>query len=1245
MLPVRIAGDQYESMQVIDSGSILLFLCLLTGLAGCSAQTGRELVWHEENGYQWAELAGSRSKQTGFQKLSSSRTRVTFRNEVRQSLKDQNRHYLNGSGVAVGDFDNDGLQDIYFARIDGPNKLYRNLGGYRFEDVTVEAGVALEDVNSTGAVFADIDGDGYTDLLVTSLSDGNTIFLNDGKGGFIENRESGLGESRGSYTMALADLNGNGLLDLYIVNYKKETVRDTHSAAELTEEKTVHLVNGKLAVRPEFEDIFKIIETTEGPYRNEVAEPDELYLNLGNGRFEKADPFAAFFDEEGRPAGLSGDWGLTATFRDINGDGRPDLYVANDFWTPDRFWINQGDGTFRKIGREALRNLSFSSMGVDVSDINRDGFPDIVVTEMLSSLHSRRLRQFSDYMPETDGRTMHNRNSVYLNRGDAGETGDPTFAQIAYYSGLEASEWSWATSFVDIDLDGYEDLVVATGYDNDYQDMDTQVSLYDADRGMNRSDEDITGYPPLKIPNKIFRNNGDLTFTDMSADWGFTADDISMGMALADLNNNGTLDVIMNRMDEEAAIYRNISEKPRIAVTLKGKSPNTGAIGATIELSGGPVIQEKELFAGGTYLSGSQPIAIFAASADSLHQITVTWPDQSVSIIEGVRANRIYKIDQAASASRPAGSDSIRKLRNEAPLFEDVSYRLGHHHHENEYDDFRYAPLLPARLSRSGPGVAWLDINQDGRKELIVTTGKDGKTALFAYQSDGQFSPIYEEIADRRAEGDQIAAAGWQEDGTARLVLGSANYEQGTPDAASAFVYTLLNGSVTDIQEIPGVLSTTGPVAAADYTGDGYVDLFIGGRHLPGQYPADATSRLFVSKEGEFLPDKGNSEQFREIGLVTDALFADITGNGWQDLLLATEWGSLKLFENRNGTFFDITEEAGLASYHGWWSGLAIGDFTGNGRADIVALNIGLNSAYQLRHDRPLRLYYDDFNWNSRLDVLETYYSREVGGYVPRRKLHDFETLRGAITHVQSHKQFAGSSITEIFDRPFNRVPYKEINRLEHTIFLNREGRFEAKSLPAEAQFSMGFYAGTADFDNDGREDLFIGQNFFGFSANTPRLDGGIGLILRGNGDGTFEAVPAARSGIKVFGEQRGAALGDFDRDGTTDIVVSQNGETTKVYQSRITRKGLRIRLIGPRTNQSGAGSSLRLVYEDGSRGPRRYVQAAGGYASQNSFIQVLGSEVDKTVTAVEVEWFTGERISYPLDPDVPEHTLTLEEQ
>lgn len=1238
-------NSQYRQNEFMTNnmpGRFLLILWTILWLMSCSS-ADPELVWHQENGVQWAELVSNPGENTGFRKLSASRTHVTFRNDVSQSLKDQNRHYLNGSGVAVADIDNDGFQDIYFARIDGPNKLYRNLGGYRFEDITEKAGVALESYNSTGAVFADIDGDGFPDLLVTSLSDGNTLFLNDGEGNFNQINESGLGESNGSYTMALADINGNGFLDLYITNYKIETVRDTHPASDLTEEKTVHLVNGELKVRPEFENIFKVIETADGPYRNEIAEEDELYINLGNGRFDRADPKEYFFSEEGDPIGLQRDWGLTATFRDVNGDGHPDIYVVNDFWTPDRFWINQGDGTFRRIDRKAIRNFSFSSMGVDFSDIDRDGHLDIVVTEMLSSKHTRRLRQFSEYMPEYEGRTMHNRNSVYLNRGDATEGTDPTFAQIAWYSGLEGTEWSWATSFIDIDLDGYEDLIVVTGFNNDYQDMDTQVTMYEADMGMNRSGEGITGYPRLALQNKIFRNNQDLTFTEMSSEWGFTEEDITMGMALADLNNNGTLDVIMNRMDDEAAIYQNLTEKPRIAISLKGNPPNTGAIGAKIELTGGPAAQSKELFAGGNYLSGSQPVAVFAASEKNTHQIKVTWPDQRITVLDDIPANRIYTIDQQTSevAEAPEAS-SVQRER--APMFEDISDRLGHMHHENEYDDFRYSPLLPMKLSHTGPGIAWLDINNDGREELLVTSGKDGHPGTFQYQSDGTFSHFPSELTDIVAEGDQTAVAGWHEGGQTKIAIGSANYEQGNPNAASAIVYTIENSIITNTQEIPGVLSTTGAMAVADYNGDGYPDLFIGGRQKPGQYPADASSRIFMNIDGEYVLDERNSDLFSDLGLVTDALFADITGNGWQDLLIAREWDSLKLFENRDGIFVDITEQSGLATYKGWWNGIAIGDFTGNGMADIVALNIGLNSPYQLRHDEPLRMYYDDFNWNGRLDILETYYSREVRGYVPRRKLHDFESIRGAITTMESHEQFAGSSAEEIFERSFAQVPYKEINSLEHTVFLNRGDVFEAIPLPAEAQFSIGFYAGIADFDNDGTEDLFIGQNSFGYTRQTPRLDAGQGMMLRGNGDGTFEPIPAAQSGIKVYGEQRGAALGDFNNDGSTDIILSQNGGMTKVFQNSTRAVGTRFRLEGTMSNQDAVGSSLRIIYDDGSEGPRRYIQAGGGYASQNSFTQVLGNEAGKSVRAVEVQWFNGESVTYSIDPQETEYILKIEE-
>jgi hypothetical protein len=390
----------------------------------------------------------------------------------------------------------------------------------------------------------------------------------------------------------------------------------------------------------------------------------------------------------------------------------------------------------------------------------------------------------------------------------------------------------------------------------------------------------------------------------------------------------------------------------------------------------------------------------------------------------------------------------------------------------------------------------------------------------------------------------------------------------------------------------------------------------------------DADSRLFRNNQGRFEFDEQNSRLLSGVGLVTDALFADVTGNGHQDLLISTEWGSLKLFENRDDRFVEISKETGLDRYKGWWNGISIGDFSGNGLPDIIALNIGLNSAYQIRNEHSLRMYYDDFNWDRRLDILDSYYSEEIEGYVPRRKLHDFESVPTILSNVSSHEEFSGATIEEVFGQSFNNVPFKEINTLEHMIFVNTGDGFEPKPLPRETQFSAGFYAGVGDFNNDGNEDLFISQNFFAFPKNTPRLDAGRGLLLQGDGNANFETISGEISGIKVYGEQRGAALSDFNQDGRTDLVVSQNNGQTKLFENQVERNGIRIQLIGPPSNRNGVGSSIRLEYEkeyeNGEKGPARFIQAGGSFASQNSYLQVMGISENESPTAIEVSWPDG---------------------
>ncbi len=1206
-------------------GCLLFFLII-----SCTPET--ELEWNQEEGYQWAELRTSFRGKAGFREIPNSKTGISFSNDVGIEAIARNRHYLNGSGVAAADVNGNGLVDIYFASLKGSNKLYKNLGNYRFQDVTEEAGLAHEGFHSTGVVFADVNGNGYPDLLISSLSEGNILYINDGTGKFERKENSGLGESRGAHTMTLADVSGNGYPDLYITNYKIRTVRDQYSMEELSLENTVSTENGLMAVLPPFDEDFVIVQTEDGEFRNEKGEKDELYFNLGDGVFQKVDDLAHFFDEDGNPRGLSDDWGLTAKFVDVTGNQLPDLYVANDFWTPDRFWINQGDGSFRLIDTDAIRNMSFSSMGVDFSDMNRDGHLDFVVTEMLSRDHSMRLRQSSEYLPEFEGRTMHSRNSVYKNRGDN------TFAQIAYYSGLEASEWSWATSFMDINLNGYEDLIVATGFGRDYQDIDTQIAMYERDAGISRGDGDILEYPELKLSNKIFRNHGDLTFSDVSEEWGFGAEDISLGMALADLNNNGTPDVIINRLNEEAVIYQNRTNAPRIAVRLKGISPNTGGIGAKIELKGGPVLQSKEMAAGGNYLSGSQAQVVFAAEKDSLHEIKVTWPGGRKSVVKNVIANRIYEIDESAAEKISENVENNIELPG-LPLFEDISDRLNHTHHENEYDDFRFAPLLPLRLSTQGPGLAWMDITGNDYDDLLITSGAGGGLSIFENRGGDEFRPVELPPITGQTSGDQTSIIGWKEDGKTKIVTGSANYEQGNPHVPSAFIYSVDSNGEVEVDEIPGILSTTGPVAAADYTGNGYLDLFIGGRHKPGQYPVDADSRLFINDRGAFLSDEQNSALLANLGLITDALFADFTGNGHQDLLVSSEWGTLRLFENNSGRFREITAQSGLSGYRGWWKGITIGDFTNNGLPDIVALNIGLNTPYQIRGDRPLRMYYDDFNWDGRLNILDSYYDEDAGGWVPRRKLHDFESVSTILRNVSSHREYAASTVEYIFDQSFSEVPYKEINTLQHLVFINTGEGFEARPLPQKAQFSSAFFGGVADFDNDGNEDLFITQNFFGFPGEqVPRLDAGRGLLLKGDGMGNFEPVPGSKSGIKVYGEQRGAALADINRNGKVDLVVGQNNSKTKLFKNRTREPGLQIYLQGPESNKSALGSSIRLIYTDGSEGARRFISAGSGYSSQNSTMQVLGRA--KPVSAIEVQWFDGRTEQVQISDDQEQITV-----
>lgn len=615
---------------------------------GCGEKS-KELSWVDEGSHRWAALDVSTSHAAGFKSLLPNQTGVDFENVLSEAAFLSNRHYVNGSGVALGDADGDGWTDIYFANLEGHNVLYKNIGGWRFQDITEEAGVAAAGRFSTGAVFADIDGDADLDLFVTAMGGPNALYVNDGAGRFIEAPAlPGFEAEMGSTTMTLADIDGDGDLDMYMGNYKKISVKDLYPPPVRSFEATVYQEDGQYKMRPDFAPHYRLHIEGNRLARFEYAEPDLLYINDGAGNYTPASfTEGQFFDQAGEVlTEVPEEWALVARFQDVNGDGAPDLYLCNDFESPDRLWINRGDGTFQLADDLALRKTSGSSMSVGFSDIDRDGDVDFFVADMLYPDYSDRQVQLGMQTPipaqigDITNRPQIMQNMLMINRGDG------TFADVAKMSGLDASGWTWASAFLDIDLDGYEDLLLATGHYYNAMDSDIQMRMRNAPATQNWR-ELLLYFPPLDQPNMAFQNKGNLRFEEMPAGWGLgEGSDLAHGMALADLDHDGDLDVVMNRMKAKAGVYENVGSAARVAVRLKGSGSNTQGIGAKIRLFGGAVhMQEKEVISGGLYLSGSDPLYSFATGENEAGlSLEIIWRSGASTRIDHVQPNRMYEV-------------------------------------------------------------------------------------------------------------------------------------------------------------------------------------------------------------------------------------------------------------------------------------------------------------------------------------------------------------------------------------------------------------------------------------------------------------------------------------------------------------------------------------------------------------------------------------------------------------------------
>ncbi|MCE9602538.1 MAG: FG-GAP-like repeat-containing protein [Gemmatimonadetes bacterium] len=1214
-------------------------LVALVALAACGETAPRVGEWQQGTGYRWRELdvpgattsiAGARA---GFTALPASRTGITHANDVSDEHAMANRDLLIGAGVAVADIDGDGHPDLFLASVEKPAALYRNAGGLKFEDVTRASGLRTDSLATTGATFADVDNDGDADLLVGTHGGPVTLWLNDGKGHFTDGTAaSGLSGGYAATTMTLADVDKDGDLDLYVATYKVRNALDAYPPQARAFDQVVTKTATGYAVKPEWVKEYRIEDRPDlgGIVRSQRADPDLFFINDGNGHFtHTAISGARFRDESGKPLAAEPDFfTLAARFYDVNGDGAPDLYVCNDFEDPDQFWLNDGTGNFRLAPTWALAATSNTCMSVDFGDVDRDGTVDIFTADMLSPTLAERQTKIPTHTPLpkplglTGARPQWMRNMLHVGRGDG------SWAQVADFAGVAATDWTWGSAFLDVHLDGFEDLITVSGHRWDIRDADT------FDRIRNSFprvpwDKEQGQFPRLATRNITLRNKGDATFAPMKDGWGLGAEAaISQGIALADFDLDGDLDLIVTRLDAAAQLYRNEAAAPRIAVRLAGAGGNRAGIGAVVSLAGGArPAQSREITAGGNYLSGSEPLLTFAAAPDADLLLTVRWPGGRLSVIGDARANRLYEINEPA-VDAPA---ALAVVPDDAhPLFEDATARLGGQtHHESVYDDVRRQNLLPGRLSQLGPGLAWVDVDADGREDLVVGDGKGGALTLLLNRGD-RFSP---QRLGATAAGDLTGIVPLPDGrGGVRLAVGQSNYEAGTLDSALAIPGVLsvaLARGGRPAAVAGGDTASVGPLAVGDVNGDGFLDLFVGARVVGGAWPVPTPSRLLIgSADGSFVPDAANARAMAALGLVSAALIVDVTGDAAPDLVVAGEFGPVRVLRNERGTLVDATASLGLDKLRSRWIGLAAGDFDGDGRLDLVVTSWGRNLPWGASESRPHVLYMGPFGGQT----LGLVFARADSLTRQEMPLESFARLGVAFptlrSRVATYGDFAKRSVQTLFGADTLGAVRIGATTYDQTILLNRGDRFEARSLPAMAQRAPAFGVNVADFDGDGREDLFLAQNFFPTEIGTMRFDAGVGLVLLGDGQGGFRPLGVTEAGVVVRGDSRGSAVADFDGDGRPDLAVSQNAGATTLWRNRTGQPGARIRLIGPATNPWGVGAQVWL-FGKGWRGPARSVAAGSGYWSSDSPSQVLGG-VSKA-DSVRVRWPSGVETVAPL--------------
>ncbi len=1066
------------------------------------------LVFGCTNGVEQSASLNDRYENEIFSKVASQLTGINFENRLIESdtLNYFTYPYLYmGGGVSAGDINNDGLIDLFFTGNMVENRLYLNQGDLKFKDITATSGLKGDGRWYTGTTMADVNGDGLLDIycLVSGQSGDkqNQLFINKGNGVFEEEgARYGLNDIGNSVDATFFDFDLDGDLDVYVANYPITPFEYNSYHYKMRMDRVTDV------------------------------ETDNLYRNDG-GRYTKVTNEAGV-----RLYSLS----LSVTASDLNDDGWTDLYVSNDFGTPDCLYINQKDGTFKNEIKTTTSHTSFYGMGVDIADFNNDGLLDIVQMDMDAASNRRSKANMASMNPElfdnierVGFQYQYMQNSLQLNTGFK-FNGIPKFKDISRLAGISSTDWSWAPLMADFDNDGLKDLFVSNGTRREINNKDYFESL----RG-EKKHEDSLLVKSLRIPsepidNFIFKNNGDLTFSKSNKNWGFNDEGFSNGAVYADLDNDGDLELVVNNIDDEASIFKNQSSDTNnyITLTLIGPSLNKNGLGSKVHIFHNGRHQFQELSLSRGFQSSVAPKLHFGLGKDEIiDSLIVIWPNEKKQKIVGVNANKNLALNFAEAKS------SITKEGITTRLFENVFDTLAlYKHKENIYDDFKNEVLLPHKTSQFGPGLAVGDLNGDGLEDFYIGAAAKYPGGMFFQNADGTFEQQKLKILleDRMYEdiGALIFDANSDGFNDLYIVSGGNEFRPSSPMLQDRLYINQGGGTfVKSTTALPRIFESGSRVYACDFDKDGDQDLFVGGRLIPGNYPYPASSYIL---ENTSTPNQTKfinvttklAPLFNQLGLVTAAQWIDYDNDGWKDLAVTGEWMQLRIFKNDGGTrFSEVTKDLGLEDTRGWWFSLKASDVDNDGNIDLIAGNLGENYKYKASEDETFDIFLNDFDGNRTNDIVLSYYN-EGQQYPVRGRECSSQQMPSIKKKFKNYEAFSNATLLDVYDeKKLKSGIHYQVSSFKSAVFLNKNGKFAKTDLPLMAQIAPINQILISDFDLDGAKDLVLGGNLYASEVETPRADAGYGLFLRGNGTNSFDPLKPSESGLFIDGDVKDMAI------------------------------------------------------------------------------------------------------------------------